>query len=111
MAAAQDSSLFLGFDFSTQQLKVVALDESLNVVHQNNVQFDSDLPEFRTQGGVHIHADRLTVTSPVLMWVKALDMLLDKMKEAGLTSRGLKRSQAADSNTAVCSGPEERLRL
>ncbi|KAL3040328.1 hypothetical protein OYC64_011374 [Pagothenia borchgrevinki] len=83
MAAAQDSSLFLGFDFSTQQLKVVAMDENLNVVHQNNVQFDSDLPEFRTQGGVHIHADRLTVTSPVLMWVKALDMLLDKMKEAG----------------------------
>uniref|UniRef100_A0A8D0HPG7 Xylulose kinase n=1 Tax=Sphenodon punctatus TaxID=8508 RepID=A0A8D0HPG7_SPHPU len=25
---------------------------------------------FRTQGGVHVHSDRLTVTSPVLMWVK-----------------------------------------
>ncbi|XP_068593208.1 xylulose kinase isoform X2 [Cebidichthys violaceus] len=84
MAAARDSPLFLGFDFSTQQLKVVAIDENLNVVHQNNVQFDSELPEFRTQGGVHIHADRLTVTSPVLMWVKALDLLLDKMKGAGL---------------------------
>lgn len=24
----------------------------------------------RTQGGVYIHSDRLTVTSPVLMWVK-----------------------------------------
>lgn len=24
----------------------------------------------RTQGGVHLHEDRLTVTSPVLMWVK-----------------------------------------
>ncbi|KAK5849539.1 hypothetical protein PBY51_013867 [Eleginops maclovinus] len=83
MAAAQDCSLFLGFDFSTQQLKVVAIDGNLNVVHQNNVQFDSELPEFRTQGGVHIHADRLTVTSPVLMWVQALDLLLDKMKKAG----------------------------
>uniref|UniRef100_A0A8C9YMK9 Xylulose kinase n=1 Tax=Sander lucioperca TaxID=283035 RepID=A0A8C9YMK9_SANLU len=70
MAAAQDSPVYLGFDFSTQQLKVVAIDENLNVVHQNNVQFDSELPEFRTQGGVHIHGDRLTVTSPVLMWVK-----------------------------------------
>ncbi|XP_031696485.1 xylulose kinase [Anarrhichthys ocellatus] len=84
MAAARDSPLFLGFDFSTQQLKVVAIDENLNVVHQNNVQFDSELPEFRTQGGFHIHADRLTVTSPVLMWVKALDLVLDKMKGAGL---------------------------
>uniref|UniRef100_A0A8C9YM08 Xylulose kinase n=1 Tax=Sander lucioperca TaxID=283035 RepID=A0A8C9YM08_SANLU len=84
MAAAQDSPVYLGFDFSTQQLKVVAIDENLNVVHQNNVQFDSELPEFRTQGGVHIHGDRLTVTSPVLMWVKALDLLLDKAKRAGL---------------------------
>ncbi|KAF7651360.1 hypothetical protein LDENG_00111920 [Lucifuga dentata] len=82
MAAAD--SLYLGFDFSTQQLKVVVIDGNLNVVHQNNVQFDSELPEFRTQGGVHIHADRLTVTSPVLMWVKALDLLLDKIKRAGL---------------------------
>lgn len=68
----------------SSELKVVAIDGGLNVVHQNNVQFDSELPEFRTQGGVHIHADRLTVTSPVLMWVKALDLLLDKMKRAGL---------------------------
>uniref|UniRef100_A0A8C4E8Q3 Xylulose kinase n=1 Tax=Dicentrarchus labrax TaxID=13489 RepID=A0A8C4E8Q3_DICLA len=60
------------------------MDGNLNVVHQNNVQFDSELPEFRTQGGVHLHADRLTVSSPVLMWVKALDLLLDKMKRAGL---------------------------
>uniref|UniRef100_A0A8C2XHC4 Xylulose kinase n=1 Tax=Cyclopterus lumpus TaxID=8103 RepID=A0A8C2XHC4_CYCLU len=70
MAAAQDSPLYLGFDFSTQQLKVVVIDGDLNVVHQDNVQFDSELPEFRTLGGVHVHADRLTVTSPVLMWVK-----------------------------------------
>uniref|UniRef100_A0AAQ4Q138 Xylulose kinase n=1 Tax=Gasterosteus aculeatus aculeatus TaxID=481459 RepID=A0AAQ4Q138_GASAC len=83
MAAARDAPLYLGFDFSTQQLKVVAIDENLNVVHQNNVQFDSELPEYRTNGGVHIHADGLTVTSPVLMWVKALDLLLDKMKGAG----------------------------
>ncbi|XP_041824189.1 xylulose kinase [Melanotaenia boesemani] len=84
MAAAPDSPLYLGLDFSTQQLKVVAIDGNLNVVHQDNVQFDSELSEFRTQGGVHIHADRLTVTSPVLMWIKALDLLLNKMKRAGL---------------------------
>ncbi|TSK16086.1 Xylulose kinase [Bagarius yarrelli] len=74
---------YLGFDFSTQQLKVVAVDDSLQVTYQSNVQFDSDLPEFRTQGGVHIHENRVTVTSPVLMWVKALDLLLEKMKSSG----------------------------
>ncbi|KAM6900745.1 xylulose kinase [Xenentodon cancila] len=84
MAAAADSPLYLGLDLSTQQLKVVAIDGSLRVVQRDSVQFDSELPEFRTQGGVHIHPDRLTVTSPVLMWVKALDLLLDKLKWAGL---------------------------
>ncbi|KAB5586472.1 hypothetical protein PHYPO_G00002060 [Pangasianodon hypophthalmus] len=82
MAELTDS-YYLGFDFSTQQLKVVAIDGKLQVTHQSNVQFESDLPEFRTQGGVHIHEDRVTVTSPVLMWVKALDLLLEKMKSAG----------------------------
>ncbi|KAM9774467.1 xylulose kinase isoform X3 [Syngnathus typhle] len=36
-----------------------------------------------TEGGVHVGADGLTVTSPALMWVKALDLLLEQMKEAG----------------------------
>uniref|UniRef100_A0A674AS36 Xylulose kinase n=1 Tax=Salmo trutta TaxID=8032 RepID=A0A674AS36_SALTR len=71
MATSTDS-FYLGFDFSTQQLKVVAVDGNLSVVHQDSVQFDSELPEFGTQGGVHIHADSLTVTSPVLMWVKVV---------------------------------------
>lgn len=79
------SPLYLGFDFSTQQLKAVVVDgKNLDVVHHSSVQFDSELPEFRTQGGVHVHADGLTVTSPVLMWVKALDLLLAKMEGAGL---------------------------
>lgn len=82
MARSTDT-LYLGFDFSTQQLKVVAVDSGLKVVYQSSVQFDSELPEFRTKGGVHIQADRLTVTSPVLMWVKALDLLLDKMRSDG----------------------------
>ncbi|XP_014912125.1 xylulose kinase isoform X4 [Poecilia latipinna] len=65
------------------KLKAVAIDGDLGPVHQDSVQFDSELPEFRTHGGVHIHPDGLTVTSPVLMWVKALDLLLDRMKAAG----------------------------
>uniref|UniRef100_A0A672MNQ4 Xylulose kinase n=1 Tax=Sinocyclocheilus grahami TaxID=75366 RepID=A0A672MNQ4_SINGR len=66
-----------------KHLKVVAVDGNLEVIHQNSVQFDSELPEFRTHGGVHIHADKLTVTSPALMWVKALDVLLEKMRNTG----------------------------
>uniref|UniRef100_A0A8C9VWQ1 Xylulose kinase n=1 Tax=Scleropages formosus TaxID=113540 RepID=A0A8C9VWQ1_SCLFO len=77
------ASCYLGFDFSTQQLKVVAVDEELKLVHRSRVHFDSELPEFRTRDGVHIHSNRLTVTSPPLMWVKALDVVLEKMKKEG----------------------------
>ncbi|XP_068437442.1 xylulose kinase [Clinocottus analis] len=113
MAAAEDSPLYLGFDFSTQQLKVLVMDGDLNVVHQNNVQFDSELPEFRTQGGVHVHADGLTVTSPVLMWVKALDLLMDKMKRAGLVFsrvRALSGSGQQHSSVFWRRGASETLR-
>ncbi|XP_018426691.1 PREDICTED: xylulose kinase [Nanorana parkeri] len=77
------AAYYLGFDFSTQQLKVIAVNEGFQVVYEDNVHFDKDLPEFGTQGGVHVHSDKLTVTSPVLMWVKALDYILERMKSSG----------------------------
>ena len=39
--------LYIGFDFSTQQLKATILDDKLNLVCEESVVFDSDLPEFR----------------------------------------------------------------
>ncbi|XP_053266105.1 xylulose kinase isoform X5 [Podarcis raffonei] len=94
MAAPAEPS-YLGWDFSTQQLKVIAVDEQLRVIHEDSVNFDKDLPEFGTQGGVHVHSDRLTVTSPVLMWVKALDMILEKMKSSGFNFSRVKALSGA----------------
>ena len=76
--------LFLGFDLSTQQLKALVIDQDLNVVTEASVHFDNDLPEFKTQGGVHRHEDSLTVTVPTLMWVKAFDLVLQRLKEKDL---------------------------
>ncbi|XP_006890713.1 PREDICTED: xylulose kinase [Elephantulus edwardii] len=83
MAAPAARRCCLGWDFSTQQVKVVAVDSNLNVFYEKSVQFDRDVPEFGTQGGVHVHEDGLTVTSPVLMWVQALDIVLKTMKASG----------------------------
>lgn len=74
--------LFLGLDSSTQSVKAVAIDASLKVTGEFAVTFDTDLPEFRTKGGVHRGADGLTVTSPPLLWVAALDLLFARMKAA-----------------------------
>lgn len=79
-SSKQCDQLFLGFDFSTQQVKAIVINNSLSVVYEAAVQFDKDLPQYGTQGGVHIREDGLTITSPTLMWVDALDLLLDTMK-------------------------------
>jgi xylulokinase len=41
-----------------------------------------DLPEYRTHGGVHTFDKR--VTAPPIMWVKALDMLMERLRIAGV---------------------------
>lgn len=78
-------STYLGIDLSTQQLKAVVVDEDLKVLHETSVQFDNDLPEFRTHGGVvQNKEDPLRRVAPTLMWVKALDMILDKLRVCGV---------------------------
>jgi len=76
----KSTELFLGLDLSTQALKAIIIDQAGQVCHETAVNFDRDLPEFKTKGGVHQHADGLTVTSPALMWVTALDLLLERLK-------------------------------
>ncbi|XP_061704377.1 xylulose kinase [Cydia pomonella] len=74
---------FLGFDFSTQRLKVLVIDEDYGILQEADVEFDVDLPEFRTAGGVR-RGERGEVTAPPLLWVKALDMVMDRLIVAGV---------------------------
>ncbi|OWA50679.1 Xylulose kinase [Hypsibius exemplaris] len=78
-------SLYLGLDLSTQQLKALIVGEQLEVVREETVHFDSELPEFGTQGGV-CRGKRPNgeecITAPTVMWVKALDLLLQKLQRS-----------------------------
>ncbi|XP_055519830.1 xylulose kinase isoform X3 [Leucoraja erinacea] len=71
-------------------MKAMVIDDDLNVIHETNVKFDDDLPEFGTQNGVHVQSDKITVTTPVLLWVKAMDLLLERLKAANLDLSKLK---------------------
>lgn len=71
-------SYYLGFDLSTQQLKCTVINDAHDIVLEEAVNFDKDLPEFNTTHGAIVNGDN--VTSPTLMWVKALDILLNKLK-------------------------------
>ncbi|PCH36227.1 D-xylulose kinase [Wolfiporia cocos MD-104 SS10] len=79
-----DSPLFLGLDLSTQGLKAVLISEDSNVVHESAVHFDRDLPQYGTTNGAVRGPGIGEVTSPVRMWLEALDLLMERMKTAGV---------------------------
>ncbi|CAI9721262.1 xylulose kinase isoform X1 [Octopus vulgaris] len=74
----------IGNTILKRELKVIAINEDLVILKENAVRFDEDLPDFKTTGGVHPHSDGVTVTAPTLMWIQALDLLLDKLKADNL---------------------------
>ncbi|XP_031118656.1 xylulose kinase 2-like [Ipomoea triloba] len=78
-------SLFLGFDCSTQSLKATVLDANLTIVRSETVNYDLELPHYKTVGGVY--RDPLVngrIVSPPLMWVEALDLILEKLGNSSL---------------------------
>ena len=76
--------LFLGLDLSTQGLKAVIIAEDSQVVHESAVNFDRELPHFGTTNGAVKGPDDGEVTSPVKMWLEAFDLIMEKMKKAGV---------------------------
>jgi xylulokinase len=83
-------SLFLGIELATDQLRASILDETLDLVGVENVDFDSELSEYqcvfvrfgpyhcsflmsacRTQGGIFTSPGE-AYTTPVEMWLKGL---------------------------------------
>ncbi|KAF8623046.1 hypothetical protein AX15_006552 [Amanita polypyramis BW_CC] len=76
------SPLFLGLDLSTQQLKAIVLTEGLEIVHESAVCFDHDLPQYGAINGAILGPGKGEVTSPVAMWVDAVDLLMERMRAA-----------------------------
>uniref|UniRef100_W8B422 Xylulose kinase n=2 Tax=Ceratitis capitata TaxID=7213 RepID=W8B422_CERCA len=77
------NSTVLGFDLSTQKLKAVQLSLKLEVISTAEVKFDSDLPEFRTSGGANSGSGNNEVFVQPVMWVKAIDIVLDRLVMQG----------------------------
>ncbi|TFK51820.1 actin-like ATPase domain-containing protein, partial [Heliocybe sulcata] len=75
--------LFLGLDLSTQGLKALLVDEEGLVVSEHAVNFDKDLPHFGTVNGAVRGPEEGEATSPVRMWLEALDLVMDRMKASG----------------------------
>ncbi|CAO3630773.1 unnamed protein product [Cunninghamella echinulata] len=91
---------YLGIDLSTQQLKCTVINESHTIVYENSVNFERDLPEFKTKNGAISHGNNV-FTSPPLLWVKALDILLSQLKKTPYVSKIVAISGAAQQHGSV----------
>ncbi|CAO1637427.1 unnamed protein product [Sympodiomycopsis kandeliae] len=75
--------LFLGLDLSTQALKASLLDSSLNLLSEVAVNFDKELPQYGTKGGVLLGPSGSgQVYSPILLAVEAFDRLAEQIEAA-----------------------------
>lgn len=71
--------LFLGV---FRSLKATILDSNLVIVATEFVHFDSELPHYKTKDGVY--RDPVIngrIVSPTMMWVEALDLMLEKLSK------------------------------
>ncbi|CCO29251.1 xylulokinase [Rhizoctonia solani AG-1 IB] len=78
--------LFLGFDLSTQALKASAISVgSDQVLVSATVNFDKDLPHHNTSNGsiVSLAGDG-EITTPVALFLDAIDLVMQRLKDAGL---------------------------
>lgn len=76
-----NESYYLGFDLSTQQLKCLAINKDLKIVHSETVDFERDFPKYKTTKGVYIRGD--VIDCPVGMWLEAIDLIFTKFLESG----------------------------
>jgi len=76
---------YLGIDSSTQSLKGLVIDAEAGVVAASaNVHFKADLPQFLCPDGVLAHPDPLVKHADPLMWVAALDLMLERLQASGM---------------------------
>jgi xylulokinase len=84
MSSSGPEQLFLGLDLSTQQLKAIIISQDSTLIHGSAVHFDKDLPQYKTINGAVLGPGLGEVTSPVAMWLDAMDLLMVRMKQAGV---------------------------
>uniref|UniRef100_A0A8R1ESQ7 Carbohydrate kinase FGGY N-terminal domain-containing protein n=2 Tax=Caenorhabditis japonica TaxID=281687 RepID=A0A8R1ESQ7_CAEJA len=69
------------------KVKGVIIDSHGKTVHRSAVNFSShpDLKKYKTENGVHKNGS--VITSPVIMWIEAIDILFSDLQNSGWTSK------------------------
>ncbi|CAH6719439.1 xylulose kinase [[Candida] jaroonii] len=83
MSYENSKELYLGFDLSTQQLKIIVTDDNLNHLNTYNVEFDSEFKKYGISKGVLTDESTGEILSPVNMWLDSINYVFDAMKKDG----------------------------
>lgn len=76
--------MYLGLDCSTQSLSALIIDAAEGIlVHEASVNFEADLPHYHTRHGFVRGTEPDEFFSNPLMWLEALDLLLEKLVSEG----------------------------
>jgi xylulokinase len=82
---------FLGIDCSTQSLTGIIVDfKARKTVLSQSINFDRDLPHYKTQYGIYTSQDGTIVHSNPLMWIEALDLLFNQLAKINLPLNEIK---------------------
>ncbi|TFF99661.1 MAG: carbohydrate kinase [Promethearchaeota archaeon] len=75
------SKLFLGLDCSTQSLTGMVINYEANeIVCEEVIDYDNDLPKYGTKNGIIINENPTIVHCNPLMWIDALELLFERLK-------------------------------
>lgn len=80
---------FLGLDCSTQSFTTILVN-SHNILYKNTIIFDRDLPHYNTKNGAYFFEDGKIVHSNPLMWIEALELSFEKLKDSGVQIKNVK---------------------
>ncbi|MBN1351188.1 hypothetical protein JXJ21_17345 [candidate division KSB1 bacterium] len=79
------SILFAGLDVSTQSCKLLVIDSDQGeVVFTDTVNYDSDLPQYKTYNGVIQGLGEGVSESDPQMWIDALMLLFDRLAQSSV---------------------------
>jgi xylulokinase len=84
--------LYLGLDSSTQSLTAVVVEIAAGarrVVLESTLNFETELPHYRSVHGVLPNDDPAIAHAPPLMWAEALDLMLERLAKSGLEMKAL----------------------
>ena len=81
--------LFAGLDVSTQSAKLVVIDPGTGaVIHVDRVDYDRDLPRYRTRDGAIQGLGEGVSESDPAMWIEAVEILLERLGRTGVQAYG-----------------------